>query len=477
MANGPRKELSFLDRALMNKAATQGGVLNFLGQQPEVTAPVRAQSHADSPPVQLAYITDAEKDLLVKSNIHGSMAGKPNPGPAGIESLDDFFNIPGGGIGGGSTADAGPDKKTTVYDSGTGQTITTFQPALGGGGQSAEDYGIKPGMAVGGDDGTVFQGTDFVPAPGQADKPGTFVPISDTRQEQLEALAEARRAQTLSNLGLAIPDKTNIFTDFAGIDTFIKNILGYKKLSDIPGFIGGFANMFTGMRPTVESFNDPLFLARKRNDFKTKEEFDKFIDDYKDLMEEAYAGQGDIEEEFKDRMESAFTAAQSGDLGTDAFRESNPVKYYEEKGMPAATGDISRLASLPTTGENAITDPELRRMIFEARADLDRMGKTRSGNKQGEFKSQPEVSSAVPAAPSLPVPPGTTLPDSYPIPGQPPFLIPGPFPFPLPTPGNKFGVPTPYNYYAQSPQYTMRGLNSFNTEEFNEQLRNRFGVA
>jgi hypothetical protein len=79
MANGPRKELSFLDRALMNKAATQGGVLNFLGQQPEVTAPVRAQSHSDSPPVQLAYITDAEKDLLVKSNIHGSMAGKPNP--------------------------------------------------------------------------------------------------------------------------------------------------------------------------------------------------------------------------------------------------------------------------------------------------------------------------------------------------------------------------------------------------------------
>src|SRR5210317_2193780 len=165
MANGPRKELSFLDRALMNKAATQGGVLNFLGQQPQVTAPIKAQSHADSPPVQLAYITDAEKDLLVKSNIHGSMDGKPNPGPAGLPSLDDFFNTPGGGIGGGRS----------------------------GGGASAEDYGINPGMAVS-DSGQVFQGTDFVPAPGQADKPGTFVPVTDEKQKELEALAEQKQA-------------------------------------------------------------------------------------------------------------------------------------------------------------------------------------------------------------------------------------------------------------------------------------------
>ena len=98
---GPRKNLTPLDMKMMGLAFNQGGIINFLGQQPEVTAPVRAQSHADSPPVQLAYITDAEKDLLVKSNIHGSMDGKPNPGPAGLESLDDFFTTPGGGIGGG----------------------------------------------------------------------------------------------------------------------------------------------------------------------------------------------------------------------------------------------------------------------------------------------------------------------------------------------------------------------------------------
>ena len=111
---------------MMNRASMQGGVMNFLGKQPEVTAPVRAQSHADSPPVELAYITDAEKDLLVKANIHGSMAGKPNPGPAGIASLDDFFSTPGGGIGGGSTADARErDRPDTPVLGG------------GGGGQSA----------------------------------------------------------------------------------------------------------------------------------------------------------------------------------------------------------------------------------------------------------------------------------------------------------------------------------------------------
>ena len=84
---GPRKNLTPLDMKMMGLAFNQGGIINFLGKQPEVTAPVRAQSHADSPPVQLAYITDAEKDLLVKSNIHGSMDGKPNPGPAGLPSL------------------------------------------------------------------------------------------------------------------------------------------------------------------------------------------------------------------------------------------------------------------------------------------------------------------------------------------------------------------------------------------------------
>jgi len=81
---------------MLGLSYNQGGVINFLGKQPEVTAPIRSQSHADSPPTQLAYITDAEKDLLVKANIHDSMDGQPNQGPAGLESLDDW-SVPGSG--------------------------------------------------------------------------------------------------------------------------------------------------------------------------------------------------------------------------------------------------------------------------------------------------------------------------------------------------------------------------------------------
>ena len=156
------------------------------------------------------------------------------------------------------------------------------------------------------------------------------------------------------------------------------------------------------------------------------------------------------------------------------------------------TGGLAKIAQsnisqykkfLPYGTANPNYNPDFLKKVFDARADLDRQGiNWLTGNKQGEFKSQPQGIPSIPGIPSLPVPPGTPPPDSYPIPGQPPFIIPGPFPFPLPTPdmgipGNKFGVPMPYNYYAQSPQYINRGLNSFNTEEFNEQLRNRFGVA
>ena len=118
---------------MLGLSYNQGGVINFLGQQPEVTAPVRAQSHADSPPVQLAYITDAEKDLLVDANIHGSMDGKPNPGPAGLPSLDDFFNLPGGGVGGGNVDRGEKSRDRGSYGIGGGQAVGGGQG--GGGGQ------------------------------------------------------------------------------------------------------------------------------------------------------------------------------------------------------------------------------------------------------------------------------------------------------------------------------------------------------
>jgi hypothetical protein len=85
------------------KVAMQGGVKNYLGDQPEVQAPRKWQSAPDKPPTELAYITEAEKDLILKADIHGSLSKGPNMGPSGIMSLDSFGDAGGGGAAGGDT--------------------------------------------------------------------------------------------------------------------------------------------------------------------------------------------------------------------------------------------------------------------------------------------------------------------------------------------------------------------------------------
>ena len=70
------------------KYADQGGMKNYLGKQPMVDAPKYWRSGPDAPPTELAYITDAEKDMILKANLHGSLSRGPNEGPSGIMSLD-----------------------------------------------------------------------------------------------------------------------------------------------------------------------------------------------------------------------------------------------------------------------------------------------------------------------------------------------------------------------------------------------------
>ena len=479
--NGPRKNLTPLDMMMMNRASMQGGVMNFLGKQPEVTAPIRAQSHADSPPVELAYITDAEKDLLVKANIHGSMAGKPNPGPAGIASLDDFFQTPGGGIGGGSTADARePDRLD--------------RPVLGGGGggQSAEDFGVQPGMAVS-DSGQVFQGTDFVPAPGQADRPGTFVPVSDTRQKQLEALAEANRLKTVRDLnerlGIVTPDKSGVFSNFKFSDLIPtlspsgeRLIEGFKNFQ-FPSVLSAF-KVF--QPPTAESFRNPNFLATMADKYqlKTDKDFKSFVKDYEDEIKEGLAGEGrDVKElieagaipddfeslasTLKENMDSALERAKKGDLGSDLQIRTNPTGYYtDEEGkvtnVPQTSGQALTMAESLTFADIENSDlgnAEKRRLgaaLMEARAIANEKKSREArdiGNMQGQVVSGKPI-----LPPTVPPLPGPGLPVPRP-PGS-PIITPTPTPFPgegiisaVTDPrfvGPMFpGVPTAQNYFNQ----------------------------
>jgi len=77
------------------KAVVQGGAKNYLGKQKQVQAPIKWKSSPDSPETELAYITKAEKDLLVKKDLHGSLNGDVNRGPSGIMSLDGYGSFDG----------------------------------------------------------------------------------------------------------------------------------------------------------------------------------------------------------------------------------------------------------------------------------------------------------------------------------------------------------------------------------------------
>ena len=77
-----------IDKSLRMKVPKQGGVKNYLGKQKMVKAPKKWKSAPNHPDTELAYITKAEKDALIKMNLHGSMNGKAHKGPSGIISLN-----------------------------------------------------------------------------------------------------------------------------------------------------------------------------------------------------------------------------------------------------------------------------------------------------------------------------------------------------------------------------------------------------
>ena len=81
----------------------QGGVDNWLGEQKTVSGvPIKWKSRPGKPETELAYITKAEKDLILKKDLHGSLKDGPNIGPSGVMSLDSAggsYGSPGSGTG------------------------------------------------------------------------------------------------------------------------------------------------------------------------------------------------------------------------------------------------------------------------------------------------------------------------------------------------------------------------------------------
>ena len=117
----------------------QGGVLNYLGKQKIVSAPIKWRSAPDHPLSHLVYITDDEIKLLIKKDLHNSMPdGKANLGPAGLRSL----NGGGGGSEGAGTSDSGGSDVGSNEDSGYGgDTTTAAEDAAAGNGGYDPDAG------------------------------------------------------------------------------------------------------------------------------------------------------------------------------------------------------------------------------------------------------------------------------------------------------------------------------------------------
>ena len=109
--------------------AMQGGVKNYLGDQQTVSGvPVKWQSGPDNPETELAYITKAEKDLLLKKDIHGSLKDGSNTGPEGLISLDSqgdrgTYGDTGQSYGDRQTSDTSPE----VGDAPTKQDIQEYK--------------------------------------------------------------------------------------------------------------------------------------------------------------------------------------------------------------------------------------------------------------------------------------------------------------------------------------------------------------
>ena len=199
----------------------QGGVRNYLGKTKEITAPKYWKSSKDSPKTELAYITEAEKGLLLDANLHGSLKnGQPNVGASGLLSYDGWGDASDGFGGGGSSSGGGGN-------SGGGN---------GGGGDARESYGAggqyqqittpsAPSVSVGGGD----KSTDRIVRIAQGTEPG-YTPTSSQpfglspEQAYQEGKITADQYQQVQQAqdSLAVDNRSTLQKGFDSIIDFYK---------------------------------------------------------------------------------------------------------------------------------------------------------------------------------------------------------------------------------------------------------------
>ena len=451
-------------------------IKNYLKDVKEITAPLNWKSSPDSPPTQLAYVTKPEIDLLVKANLHGSMDGKPNKGPKGIISLDGF----------------GVDDEDSVVSQAQQKQFNQNLQNLQESGQQGQ-YQVntsqssfdQPGAVI----PTVFQQQNQMeqdqdkPIPGVSfgDQMGVTLTPEQAKQikEEKEEKEETKKTFGDTIKSVFTMDELQQFTPLmlkkvqTELDKFIelgvKNPLTLRTLmmSNIGGGIFGKDQTYSDMEGKIVKPEDAL-----NEDGSLKEGIRYTREGMEGLIEDRF-GDNIFESLKMYAPDIGYTA-----LGGYMPQTSGGLVDLSNKAVATKNSDGTY-----TTADGRIISKDqgeaFNKMVFDARMELDRMGKNPvTGNPQGG--GQPAGFPGIPGIPSLPIPkPGPTPPDVYPLPpgiippfGRPPFG---------PPEGDKFEGPKPYNYFAQSPQYMpqyrFRGVPSLNTDAFNEELRNKFGMA
>jgi len=311
----------------------QGGVKNYLGKQKEVKAPLKWQSSPDHPTTELAYITQAEKDLLVKQDLHGSLKGGVNRGPSGIMSLNGWGSA---------------DESQNV----SGSQVSAAE--TGGGGGS----GSRSGMSE--QDASDFRSEAINAGAGQRVNPGFFDSRNVISPEE-EAAAKAYREQ--DTIQGTVAQKAYNATRGGTLGNFISGggILGAG--------IRGLGNMF-GLGKT---YNEPTYDMSKYNQ----------LGYYPDRVKGYTTPEG---YEFLDNEEQAAIDLELFNKGmyTDDYKDMYGLGMDDDGGIttiPTSSGGSGEYVDLieeyvpqdPTIPNDAFTSRFLQNRTQEEREAIEKM--------------------------------------------------------------------------------------------------------
>tara|TARA_R100000988_G_C3979378_1_gene156053 strand:- start:47 stop:1180 length:1134 start_codon:yes stop_codon:yes gene_type:complete len=237
--------------------------------------------------------------------------------------------------------------------------------------------------------------------------------VGDTNKQKREDRGK-RIEDAIPNFGGAITETSgpNLFNEIKEEkkeNPFLSNLANAAKdYIGMGGFGGmaakGISTIFDSVfKPKASTFKNQNNLSIINNLLKNENDLQRYYSQYRDVIEDA--GFGTFDQFAADVRESNIPQ------GSEAQRRLNPEDYYDQelfvssgeqdemlKDYPEflekmglkpmssrfaqTTGNLVDIANIPVTPEMQGNNPEFAKRIFDARMELDRMGKDRSGNTQ-----------------------------------------------------------------------------------------------